>query len=465
MPTSLITINNIALMLYTVYLAGILGGVWTFWRASGKQRIWGLIILIESVLSASLLTIMSTKYWSKGGIGIIGIDIGPLVWTLADVFVPLILGIIIVITAAYPVMRLTKSRYWVAGRILSCFLIPLVFSASVPQLISLTQREKPPQPEPEHDIKIDPNFKITIFKKEPANNPTSIVFGPDNNIYIANYNGDIWGISTKDGTSWRYATGFNVPVGLAWYDNLLYVASLGKVSIVYDKNGDHIGDEVKDIITGLPARLYPWHANNGIVFGPDNRIYFAVGSSTDRSPETYKYAASILSAKPDGSDLRVFATGFRNPYRLAFNSKGDLFATDNGPDGLDVTPDDELNRIVEGGDYGFPKEFGIPNPGSAVQAPVALFPPHSSSDGLVFYQGHQFPSEYYDNAFVTLWHLGQIYRVQFSQDTKGNYLTRLSLFAIGLHGPVDLAVGPDGNLYEVDFGSSIVYKISYVGSS
>jgi glucose/arabinose dehydrogenase len=344
-------------------------------------------------------------------------------------------------------------------------LIPIIFSASTTQLVSLTKHDDPTTPEPVQNIKVAPGFAITAFKHAPANNPTSIIFGPDNNLYMANYNGDIWGISTKDGTSWKYVTGFNVPVGLAWYNDELYVASLGKVSIVHDENKDNIGDRVEDIITGLPAGLYHWHANNGPVFGPDNRIYFSVGSTTDHSPETYQYAAAILSAEPDGSDLRVFATGVRNPYRLAFNSKGDLFATDNGPNALDETPADELNHIVEGGDYGYPNEFGIPSPGSNTQPPVVLFPPHASADGLIFYHGDQFPEEYYDNAFVALLHKGQIYRIQFSQDANGNYVTRLSVFVSGLESPLDLAVGPDGSLYVTDYLTNSIYKIDYVGEN
>ena len=465
MPIFPAAMNFIALTLYTVFLGGILGGAWVLWRSSGKKRIWGSILLIESAGAALLLTLMGSRFWSTGGEGIINIDIEPLIWTVASILLPLSLGAAIVVGAAYFAVRLAGSRYGIMGPLFPCLLIPAIFYASVIQLISLSERSEPKLPVPKSDLKVAGGFTITIFKVQPAEYPTSIAFGPDNNLYVANYNGDIWAISTKDDTSWRYATGFQEPVGLAWHENSLYVASHGKISVLRDENGDNLADETNDIVTGLPARIYHFHANNGIVFGPDERIYFSVGSTTDSSTENSQYAASILSVEPDGSDPRTFAVGVRNPYRLAFNSEAELFATDNGPNEFEVTPGDELNHIVEGADYGFPKDFGLPPPGSGTMPPVALFPPHASANGLVFYQGDQFPPAYYDNAFVTLLHRGEIYRVQLIKDANGEYASRLSVFVAGLDAPLDIATGPDGSLYVIDFNTSIIYKIAYVGGN
>lgn len=465
MPIYLSLIDYVALVIFTIYFAGVLFGARLFWKTPGRARFWGLALLLESAAAIVLLTLMSSKYWGTGAAGIIAVAIGPLFSSVTQVFLPLIVGAAIVSAIVYLFTLLSRTRYSLAALVLPCLLIPIFFAFSVQQLLLLTERNKPVVQEKPQEIVIAPGFQIERFMTEPAHNPTSITFGPDGNLYVANYNGDIWGINMTDGSSWKYSTGFRVPVGLAWKDGVLYVASHGKVSAVRDENGDQTGDSVKDIITGLPARLYPWHANNGVVFGPDGRLYFAVGATSDRSVETYEYASTILSANPDGSDLRTFATGVRNPYRLAFNSQGDLFATDNGPDSMDVTPGDELNHIVEGGDYGFPNAFGVPPPGSKSQGPVALLPPHSSADGLVLYQNDQFPAEYFDNAFVTLWHLGDIYRIQLAKAAHGTYTSRLSLFAAGLNAPLDLAVGPDGSLYVIDFNDSIIYRITYHGAN
>jgi glucose/arabinose dehydrogenase len=231
--------------------------------------------------------------------------------------------------------------------------------------------------------------------------------------------------------------------------------------VVRDTDNDGKGDRIQDIVTGLPSVIYPWHGNNGIAFGPDGRLYFAVGSTANAAPETYRWAASVLSVNPDGSDLRVFATGVRNPYDLAFNAHGDLFATDNGPTGNDIFPPDRFDHIIEGEDYGFPKYDFLPDPASNSREPVAVFPVHSSADGVTFYESDQFPAAYRGNAFVALWNSGSIARVEMARTEDNSYLGRVTLFATGFARPIDVTVGPDGSLYMADFESSSIYRISH----
>src|SRR5207248_42824 len=38
-----------------------------------------------------------------------------------------------------------------------------------------------------------------------------------------------------------------------------------------------------------------------------------------------------------------------------------------------------------------------------VARPIAVFTPHTSADGIVFYDGQEFGADYADNAFVTEW--------------------------------------------------------------
>jgi hypothetical protein len=458
-------LDYIALTLYAICLSGALGGVWIFWRSPGKLRLWGIALLAECVGAALLLTLMSGKYWSAEGKGVIDVGIRALAQVIASAFIPFGSGIAIVLVIGHLSLRLIESRYRVAGFLLPILLMPVIFTTSIIQLMKLTERNQPVSPDPAQAIQLPQHFNITVFKKGPVNIPTSLTFGPDNNLYVANYNGDIWAFSMTDDSSWRFATGFLNPVGLAWHENGLYVASHGKVSVLHDNNGDNIADKTVDLITGLPARLYPWHANNGVVFGPDGRMYFAVGSTTDAASETRQYAATILSAEPDGGDLQIVASGVRNPYRVAFNSGGDLFAIDNGPDSIAATPGDELNYIVDGGDYGFPEFFGLAPPASGTLSPVAVLPPHAGASGLVFYQSDQFPPEFSDNAFLTLWHLGQIYRIQLTKDANGDYASQVSIFVSGMLNPVDLAIGPDGSLYAADYGASIIYRITYTGDN
>lgn len=457
-------VSTTALVAYASYSAIALLGLILILRGHGRRRWMGLLLIAAGSGATALLTLMSSKYWIERH-QIIAIPLKQFAITVGSVLLPFGLGIVLALGLGLWIVRQTKASYWfliVAGSLVFSL---VVASIGTTQLIKLTQDEQPKVYNPTATAsRIEKGFSLTLFSQESFHLPTSLRFGPDGQLYVSDYNGDIWAIPIKDGVAGHprlFGSGFLDPVGLAWRGNELYVASHGKISVLRDSEGTGSADQTRDIVTDLPSRLYDWHSNYGPAFGPDGRLYFPLGATTDSSPETHKYAASILSVNPDGSDLRVFATGVRNPYSLAFNSVGDLFATDNGPDNFTVTPGDELNYIVAGADYGFPRYFDFPLVGSGTRAPTALFPPHASADGLAFYEGNQFPAEYKDNAFVPTFHRGEIYRVQLAKAPSGDYLANVSMFANGFSNPLDIAMGPDGSMYIADWGDSAIYRISY----
>jgi glucose/arabinose dehydrogenase len=151
-----------------------------------------------------------------------------------------------------------------------------------------------------------------------------------------------------------------------------------------------------------------------------------------------------------------------NSFDVAFNSDGELFAGDNGPSAFNgEDPPDEFNHIVEGGHYGFPYYFGDPPKNGGTRGALVSFPPHSVPTGLSFYTGDTYPAEYSDSGFMTLWQRGDIVRLEVARATNGNYLSRSTTFGSGFLYPIDVITGPDGNLYVADFGTSVIYRITY----
>ena len=157
------------------------------------------------------------------------------------------------------------------------------------------------------------------------------------------------------------------------------------------------------------------HWTRDIVFSADGKkLFVSIGSKSNNSDdEEEKDRARILECDPDGENVRVFASGVRNPVGLAVHpDTGELWTSANERDGLgdDLVPD-YVTHVHEGGFYGWPwfymgghedpKHRGKhPELRKKVITPDVLIQSHSASLDLVFYDAEQFPAEYRENAFA-----------------------------------------------------------------
>jgi glucose/arabinose dehydrogenase len=210
------------------------------------------------------------------------------------------------------------------------------------------------------------------------------------------------------------------------------------------------------------------------------------------------------------SPAQRYATGIRNAVGLAiYPGDGTLYSTQHGRDQLaDWTklysfkegaelPAEELLRIRQGGDYGWPYCYYDPNLKRLVLAPeyggdkqkagrcadklgpVAAFPAHWAPNALAFYNGTMFPEEYRGGAFIAFhgsWNRApepqEGYNVVFQPMAQGKASGEYRVFADGFaggskdpgnaaHRPSGLTVGPDGALYVSDDQRGTIWRITY----
>ena len=130
------------------------------------------------------------------------------------------------------------------------------------------------------------------------------------------------------------------------------------------------------------------HNGGDIAFGPDGMLYIALGDGGSADDQGAGHPAGgngqnlspgnvlgkILRIDPQGSDSangqygipsdnpfvdspaadEIFAYGFRNPFRMSFDSRtGDLYAADVGQNDIE-----EIDVVVSGGNYGWPIKEG-----------------------------------------------------------------------------------------------------------
>lgn len=329
--------------------------------------------------------------------------------------------------------------------------------------------------------------------------PTALTFGDDGWLYVARLSGQIMALRDLDGngvadTTVTYASGLVWPLGLAWHDGSIYATSLTHLTRFTDQTGDHRSDLTETLVDTIPSGL---HWTTGVAVGPDGRLYVGVGSEYARDVNPHPWQSSVLRFTTAGQFVDIFATGFRNPYDLAFHADGSLFATDNGPPpdaswNCDEAPD-ELNWVRPGHDYGFPFCFGggdcwdvagfcSPAPCGAgdcqwqtgcapgMTGPLLNLEAHSSSDGLTFGAGFRgfggedlFIAQYGQNELVPgcLTDFGhKVVRVRLHRSGPDWTADPALDFVTGLKHPLDVTIGPDSALYIADFGNYTIYRVS-----
>ena len=328
-------------------------------------------------------------------------------------------------------------------------------------------------------ITITDNIPITFFENKVVKAPTAMELGPNGELYVASLNGFIWILKDTNGDNvadsvTEFASGLTKPEGLLWSKDGLYVNEGGALKLMTDTDGDGKADKTKVIADGFPSESYAFHQNNGLTFGPGGRIYMGSGSTTDHRPETNPKSARIFSMNPDGSDFKVFATGVRNPYGIipAPDGKG-FFAVDNGSSGCIDTPtqiDDcnpltmvdvpeEVNYIYEGGDYGFPKYFGIPPQDSGTEPPMVTLPDHSAPTGIELYKGDKLPAKYVGRLIVSMWLRNEVDSIVYDQIDDIHYIGEARPFITGLLGPSAVINSPNGGLYISSFSGNAIYLV------
>jgi glucose/arabinose dehydrogenase len=136
------------------------------------------------------------------------------------------------------------------------------------------------------------------------------------------------------------------------------------------------------------------HDSGRIEFGPNRRLYLATGDAGQ--PELAQDPASLngklLALTPElyrgDGHVRpaIVASGLRNTQGFDWEpGTGDLIATDHGPSGFDGPEGyDEVNKIREGGNYGWPEAIGDDTGNGHFIAPLKVYIEPIAPSGATF---------------------------------------------------------------------------------
>ncbi len=359
-----------------------------------------------------------------------------------------------------------------------------------------------------------PGFEVELVYNVPGQEQgswVSLCIDPKNRIIASDQYGKLYRVTLGDAQP--KVESLNVNIGMAQgmlcaFDSLYININANRKSLkgtdaegpgVYrltDTTGDDQYDKIEYIVP--MSDQAGEHGPHALILSPDGqRIFFCSGNQTDvpasvsggavprhwgedhllgRMPDGRGFMQDrqapggwICSMKPDGSDVQLIATGFRNEYDIAFNPAGDLFAYDADMEWDIGTPwyrPTRVNHVISGAEFGWRNGTGKwPDYYGDSFGAVANIGPGSPT-GIAFGTGAKFPAKYQTALYIADWSYGVIYAVHM-QATGASYTADFEPFVTAAPMAVtDMVIHPDGNMYFAVGGrrtSSSLYRVRYTG--
>lgn len=262
--------------------------------------------------------------------------------------------------------------------------------------------------------------------------------------------------------------------------------------------GNQASPSSEQVIWDAPTTASEFHHGGAIEFTTDGKLLIAVGDQLDseNAQDLGVPFGKLLRVGADGSvpsdnpfvatpgaDPRIYALGFRNPFRFTVDVDGAIYLGDVG--GNTTAAQEELNRILPGANFGWPHQEGTNcylSDCSFLSLPMwsyrhddpeyYLLQPQGSITAGPVYRATKFPPSYHGNVFVADYANRSIRRL--IRDPSGDVLADPVFLWTGLaRTPVDLEVGPDGALYYLSFGvpygglpdQAALFRIDWIGTT
>jgi glucose/arabinose dehydrogenase len=237
----------------------------------------------------------------------------------------------------------------------------------------------------------------------------------------------------------------------------------------YTATGDTALAGSDSVILDLDNLSASNHNGGAIHFGPDGKLYAAVGENAmgSNSQSFSNLLGKILRINPNGTfpadnpflmstsgkNQAIWAMGLRNPYTFAFQpGTSRMFINDVGSSTWE-----EINDGIAGANYGWPSDEGI-EPVTSFKNPMYAYAsnvnPECAITGGTFYNPPlaQFGSSYTGNYFFSDYCAGWIHLFHPSDSS-------VTPFGSGFGAPVDLQVSESGSLYVADINGGRVVRV------
>jgi glucose/arabinose dehydrogenase len=271
----------------------------------------------------------------------------------------------------------------------------------------------------------------------------------------------VYVIARPGGPAQKVIAGLNDPLGVLWLNGRLYVASVGRVDTFGGFDGRRFRTRTR-IVDGPLAG----GENNLLARAPDGRLLMGVTATCDHCVPNSPFSGAIVSFRPDGRGLRLYARRIRAPFGLAFvPGTSDLLVSMNQRDDLGArTPGDWLALVRAGTDWRFPGCYGQGGAACAgVPQPLAVLDKHAAAGGVAVVSG-RLAAGAASAALVTEWAGARVLRVALTR-RGSSYSGSATPYLTGIANPLAIGLAPDGSLLVGDWASGTIYRIRAAGGA
>ncbi len=289
------------------------------------------------------------------------------------------------------------------------------------------------------------------------------------------------------------------------FDSLYVSVNGGPGSGLYRLKDTHGDDQFDEVVKLKEFRGGGEHGPHALRLSPDGKSIYCIAGNHTRPPfepeepatpnhtsriptnwgedlllprqwDANGHAVGILApggwiakTDPEGKSWEVFSIGYRNPYDMAFNAEGELFAYDADMEWDFGSPWYRPTRVVHatsGSEFGWRSGTGKWPTYYVDSLPPAVDIGPGSPVGVEFGYGAKFPAKYQKALFICDWTFGTMYAIHL-QPEGASYKAEKEEFVSRSPLPLtDAAVGPDGALYFTVGGrgtQSELFRVSYTG--
>lgn len=326
--------------------------------------------------------------------------------------------------------------------------------------------------------------------------PTAFTFAPDGRLFVCQQNGQLRVIKNGALLSTPFVSltvdsaGERGLLGVAFDPNFaanqwVYVYYTTTATPRYNRisrftaSGDVAMANSEVLILQLDNLTSATNHNGGAIhFGPDGKLYVAVGeNATASNAQTLANmhgkmlrinsdgtmpADNPFYATTTGNNRSIWAYGLRNPFTFAFQpGTGRMFINDVGQGSWE-----EINDGIAGSNYGWPTTEGATtNP--AFRSPLLAYGHGTGPETGCAIAGGAFynpPASRYPPSFTGQYFYGEYCSGWIRTFNSGTGQT--AAFATGAGNVVDLTVGQDGQLYYLSrSGGGVVYRVNFTPAS